>query len=43
MGLGGALFTPLFFLLFDRLNRALNYAPNSQTSFRQDREIKRGR
>jgi rod shape-determining protein MreD len=35
--------TPLFFKLFDRLRKALEYQPITQTSFRPDREIKRGR
>ncbi len=39
----GALITPLLFLLFDGLNRAFNYPVSGQTSFRADREIKRGR
>ena len=28
---------------FDRLNRAFNFQPRPETSFRPDREIKRGR
>lgn len=43
MAIGGAAFTPVFFYLFDRLNRAFNYQPLPETSFRPDREIKRGR
>lgn len=43
MALGGAAFSPLFFRLFNRLNRALNYETMPETSFRSDREIKRGR
>ena len=43
MGLGGALATPFFFLLFEWLNRALVHAPAPQSSFRPDREIRRGR
>jgi cell shape-determining protein MreD len=40
---GGGAMTPLCFKLFDRLRRALEYQPVTQTSFRPDREIKRGR
>ncbi len=40
-GCGAA--TPLCFKFFDRLRRALEYQPVTQTSFRPDREIKRGR
>jgi rod shape-determining protein MreD len=40
---GGGLATPILFWVFDRLNRALTYRPVTQTSFRQDREIARGR
>lgn len=46
MALGGGIATPLFFRMFDRLERALNYstAPAYNESMaRQDREIKRGR
>ena len=43
MALGCAAITPLCFKLFDRLHRALEYQPVTQTSFRPDREIKRGR
>jgi cell shape-determining protein MreD len=39
-GCGAA--APVFFKLFDRLRRALEYQPATQTSFRPDREIKRG-
>jgi len=39
---GGAL-TPLWFRLFDRLVHALSYRPLGETSFRPDRQIKRGR
>lgn len=38
----GAL-TPLVFLVLDRIDRALTYQPAPESSFRQDREIKRGR
>jgi hypothetical protein len=40
---GGGAATPLCFRLFDRLRRALEYQPVTETSFRPDREIKRGR
>lgn len=40
--LGGAL-TPVCFRFFDYIQRALNYEQAVETSFRADREIKRGR
>jgi cell shape-determining protein MreD len=40
---GGGVVTPVCFRLFDRLHRALEYQPVTQSSFRPDREIKRGR
>jgi cell shape-determining protein MreD len=43
MIVGGGLFTPVCFALFSRFHRAFDYQPASQTSFRPDREIKRGR
>ena len=43
MSVSGAVFTPLYFRLFDRLERGLSYRPLHETSFREDREIKRGR
>jgi rod shape-determining protein MreD len=43
MTVGGGLFTPVCFALFDRFHRALDYQPATQPSFRPDREIKRGR
>ncbi len=43
MSLGGGIATPILFLLFDRLNHALGYQPIIETSFRADREIRRGR
>jgi len=43
MSLGGGVATPLLFLLFDHLNRALGYQPVVETSFRSDREIRRSR
>jgi hypothetical protein len=39
---GGAI-TPVWFLFFDRIGEALNYRALGETSFRSDREIKRGR
>jgi len=41
--LGGGILTPAVFRFFDLLNRAFAYRPASQTSFRPDREIRRGR
>jgi hypothetical protein len=43
MAVGGALATPVWFWVFDRLLLALTYRPVNETSFRPDREIKRGR
>lgn len=43
MSVGGALFTPLWFRIFDGISLVLSYRPVGQTSFRPDREIKRGR
>ena len=43
MTAGGAAATPLIFGLFERCNRALGYRQESETSFRPDREIRRGR
>ena len=43
MTAGGAAATPLVFALFDWSNRALGYQPRTETSFRSDREIRRGR
>ena len=43
MCVGGALLTPICFYLFDVFNHALSYRPHGQSSFRPDREIKRGR
>lgn len=43
MSVGGGVAAPMFFLLFDRLNHALGYQPIVETSFRADREIRRGR
>jgi rod shape-determining protein MreD len=39
----GAIFTPVWFRIFDALGAILNYRPFGQGSFRPDREIKRGR
>ena len=43
MSLGGAILTPICFRLFDGLNHALSYRPAVESSFRLDRQIKRGR
>jgi len=43
MALLGGLCTPLVFALFNRIERALFYQVLKETSFRGDREIKRGR
>jgi rod shape-determining protein MreD len=43
MTLGGALAGPLVFGLFDRLGRLFNYAAATESTFRKDREIVRGR
>jgi len=43
MAAGSGAVTPVCFKLFDRLRRALEYQPVTQSSFRPDREIKRGR
>ena len=43
MTAGGAIATPVVFALFDWLNRAFGYRPRTETSFRPDREILRGR
>jgi cell shape-determining protein MreD len=43
VSVAGALMTPVWFRLFDWTGRALNYRPLGETSFRPDREIKRGR
>ena len=40
---GGGLAAPLFFALFDRMHQAFDYQPAHHSSFRPDREIKRGR
>jgi hypothetical protein len=43
MALAGGIVTPLCFALFDRLHHAFDYPQTLQSSFRPDREIKRGR
>ena len=42
MTAGGAVATPLVFALFDWCQHALGYQPRTETSFRPDREIRRG-
>jgi hypothetical protein len=43
MGVTGGLITPALFHIFVRVERALNYPAMTESSFRPDREIKRGR
>ena len=43
MSLGGAIATPIFFEFFNFVNRVLGPRTYSETSFRPDREIRRGR
>ena len=43
MTAGGAVATPIIFALFDWCNHALGYQRRTETSFRPDREIHRGR
>lgn len=43
MSVGGGVLSPVCFWAFDGLSRALNYLPATETSFRPDREIRRGR
>jgi len=43
MSLVGGAITPVWFLVFDRIGEALNYRALGETSFRPDRQIKRGR
>jgi cell shape-determining protein MreD len=43
MGASGGLITPLLVHVFVRVDRALNYPAMVESSFRPDREIKRGR
>jgi hypothetical protein len=42
-GAGGAVITPPCFILFDWLHRSLTHGRAAETSFRADREIRRGR
>jgi len=35
--------TPVWFAFFDWIGQALNYRPLGESSFRPDRQIKRGR
>lgn len=43
LALGGAALTPLCFWIFERITAALAYTRTTETTFRPDREIKRGR
>jgi hypothetical protein len=43
MTAGGAVATPVIFALFGWCDHALGYQPRLETSFRSDREIRRGR
>jgi len=43
LGVGGAIATPIWFELFGWLQRTLVHRGAIQTSFRPDREIRRGR
>ena len=43
MSFGGAAATPIFFFVFDWCDRALGHRRVAETSFRPDREIRRGR
>src|SRR5688572_24948888 len=43
MTLLGGLLVPIYFRLFDKVYRTLGYERVAETSFREDREIKRGR
>ena len=43
MALGGGIATPIFFFIFAWCERALGYRRATETSFRPDREIRRGR
>lgn len=43
MSLGGALAAPIFFYVFDWCQRTFGYRRVTETSFRPDREIRRGR
>ena len=39
----GGLAVPVYFKVFEKVYRLLGYAPVVETSFREDREIERGR
>jgi hypothetical protein len=43
MTAGGAVATPFIFALMDKCNRMFGYQQQTETSFRPDREIQRGR
>ena len=43
MTLGGAVATPVVFQFFELFDRALSYRRADESSFRPDREIRRGR
>ena len=43
LGAAGAVLTPLMFAVFERLRQLFEFQPLERTSFREDREIKRGR
>ena len=43
MTAGGAVATPVIFVLFDWGHHALGYPTRTETSFRPDREIRRGK
>ena len=43
LAVSGGILTPACFWFFDRLNAALSYSRPSESTFRPDREIKRGR
>lgn len=43
LAVSGGISTPVFFWVFEHLNAALAYSRASESTFRSDREIKRGR
>jgi rod shape-determining protein MreD len=43
MSIGGAIATPIIFEAFALMDRAFGYRRSTETSFRPDREIRRGR
>lgn len=43
MSLMGGAITPLWFFVFNRIGETFNYRPLGESSFRADRQIKRGR